>query len=129
MSYVSLLINSTLLQFPRIISQVLEAIGGTRPLFRGRWRQDPKLRQVWMLWHQLAVYYRRWWLCETSLSLTGGRRGEENALCYPGRGSFRSTGAATQQFWSHGPWKRLSIELGREPACMVTGIHQMLRNG
>ena len=38
-----------------IISQVLEIIGGSRPPFRGKCRQDPKLRQVWRLWHQLAI--------------------------------------------------------------------------
>ena len=38
-----------------IISQVLEIIGESRPPFRGKWRQGPKLRQVWRLWHQLAI--------------------------------------------------------------------------
>ena len=38
-----------------IISQVLEIIGGSRPPFRGKCRQDPYLRQVWRLWHQLAI--------------------------------------------------------------------------
>ena len=37
-----------------VIAQVLEVIDGPRPAFKGKWRRNPKFRQIWRIWHQLT---------------------------------------------------------------------------